>query len=161
MERQAFHLAIPVHELSSARAFYGGVLGCREGRSGARWVDFDFHGHQLVVHVVRGAPGAQSFAPPAAASADAASAAGASAAAGVADVDGDDVPVPHFGVLLAWDDWEALAERMRAVGVAFAIAPRVRFAGRVGEQGTFFVRDPSGNALEFKAFRDPAQLFAT
>jgi extradiol dioxygenase family protein len=143
MSRPVFHLALPVHDLLAARGFYGGVLGCPEGRSSARWVDFDFHGHQLVVHLVETAAGG-------ARAADAATNA----------VDGDDVPAPHFGVVLPWREWEALAERLRGAGVAFVIAPHVRFAGQVGEQGTFFVRDPSGNALEFKAFRDPEQLFA-
>jgi hypothetical protein len=146
-----FHLAIPVGDLAAARGFYGGTLGCPEGRSSACWVDFDFFGHQLVVHLAE----------PAADSSSGAAAARARAAdATTNDVDGDDVPAPHFGVVLAWGDWEALAGRLHAAGVAFVIAPRVRFAGQVGEQGTFFVRDPSGNALEFKAFRDPAQLFA-
>jgi extradiol dioxygenase family protein len=139
MDLPPVHLAVPVHDLAAARAFYGGVLGCPEGRSSARWVDFDFHGHQLVVHVVEAARASD---------------------AGTNVVDGDDVPAPHFGVVLPWREWEALAERLRGAGVAFVIAPHVRFAGQVGEQGTFFVRDPSGNALEFKAFRDPEQLFA-
>jgi hypothetical protein len=139
-----FHLAIVVHDLASARGFYGGALGCRQGRSSARWADFDFYGHQLVVHVAERAAGEGC----------------AAADAGTNVVDGDDVPAPHFGVVLAWGAWETLAQRLRAAGVAFVIAPRVRFAGQVGEQGTFFVRDPGGNALEFKAFRDPGQLFA-
>jgi extradiol dioxygenase family protein len=144
MASPPFHLALPVHDLAAAQAFYGGVLGCPVGRSSARWVDFDFHGHQLVVHLAERAAGAGSR----------------GADMGTNRVDGDDVPAPHFGVVLDWAAWEALAERLRAAGVAFVIAPHVRFAGQVGEQGTFFVRDPSGNALEFKAFRDPEQLFA-
>jgi uncharacterized protein len=134
-----FHLAIPVHDLAAARAFYGGLFGCREGRSSAQWVDFDLYGHQLVAHV------------------------DASARPHVAThnaVDGRDVPVPHFGVVLAWDDWHALAERLKGAGQRFEIAPHIRFEGQVGEQATFFLYDPSGNALEFKAFQDPSQLFA-
>lgn len=134
----AFHLAFPVHDLAAARRFYGGVLGCREGRASARWVDFDLRGHQIVAHLVEGYDGpAQAHA-----------------------VDGEPVPTSHFGLVLSWDDWEALVARLRARGARFLIEPRVRFAGRVGEQATAFVLDPSGNALEFKAFRDPEQLFA-
>ena len=133
-----FHLAFPVDDLAAARAFYGELLGCAEGRSSEQWVDFDFFGHQLVAHL---APGErrESAANP---------------------VDGEAVPVRHFGVVLRWDDWHALAERLRAAGVAFLIEPGIRFAGQPGEQATLFVRDPAGNALEFKAFRDPDQLFA-
>jgi extradiol dioxygenase family protein len=134
-----FHLAIPVHDLAAARAFYGGLFGCREGRSSAQWVDFDLYGHQLVAHL-------DASARPHVAARNA--------------VDGHDVPVPHFGVVLAWDDWHALAARLEAAGQRFEIAPHIRFAGQVGEQATFFLYDPSGNALEFKAFQDPAQLFA-
>jgi extradiol dioxygenase family protein len=134
-----FHLAIPVHDLDAARAFYGGLMGCAEGRSSARWVDFDLYGHQLVAHLADGArPQPRSTNP----------------------VDGHDVPVPHFGVVLDWPAWQALAARLRAAGQAFVIEPGIRFAGQVGEQATFFLYDPSGNALEFKAFRDPGQLFA-
>jgi extradiol dioxygenase family protein len=147
MQPPVFHLAIPVHDLPAVRGFYGGVLGCPEGRSSARWVDFDFFGHQLVAHLIES--GARTGREGRAAG-----------DAGTNVVDGDDVPAPHFGVVLEWPEWEALAERLRAADVPFVIAPRVRFAGRVGEQGTFFVRDPSGNALEFKALRDPGQLFA-
>jgi extradiol dioxygenase family protein len=134
-----FHLAIPVHDLAAARAFYGGLFGCREGRSSAQWVDFDLYGHQLVAHL------------------DASARPHVSARNAV---DGHDVPVPHFGVVLAWDDWHALAARLEAAGQRFEIAPHIRFAGQVGEQATFFLYDPSGNALEFKAFQDPSQLFA-
>jgi extradiol dioxygenase family protein len=133
-----FHLAFPVHDLAAARAFYGGLLGCPEGRSSERWVDFDFFGHQLVAHLV---PARTSR-------------------AGANPVDGDDVPVPHFGAVLDWDAWHALAERLRGAGVAFEIEPHVRFRGALGEQATLFFQDPSGNALEFKAFRDPTKLFA-
>lgn len=139
MPLQPFHLAFPVHDLAAARAFYGGVLGCPEGRSSAEWVDFDLAGHQIVAHLDPGmTPAVVSNA-----------------------VDGHDVPVPHFGVVLEWEAWHALAARLAAAGMAFGIAPHVRFAGRPGEQATMFFRDPSGNALEFKAFRDPARLFAT
>lgn len=139
MTLSPFHLAIPVDDLAAARAFYGGLLGCPEGRSAARWIDFDLMGHQLVVHLDdrRGV-----------------------AAAASNPVDGHDVPVPHFGVVLGWQEWEGFAARLEAAGVAFGIAPHVRFRGAVGEQATMFFRDPAGNALEFKAFRDPAQLFA-
>ncbi|MEG3193380.1 VOC family protein [Lysobacter sp. D1-1-M9] len=137
-----FHLAIPVHDLAAARGFYGGVLGCMEGRSAERWVDFDLFGHQLVCHRVDG------MRPP--------------PVAGDNPVDGHDVPVPHFGVVLELPDWRALAERLRAARVAFVIEPHVRFAGQPGEQATLFLLDPSGNALEFKGFADiAAQLFAT
>jgi hypothetical protein len=134
-----FHLAFPVHDLAAARAFYGGLLGCREGRSAPTWVDFDFFGHQLVAHLH---PAARD--------------------AGVATnlVDGDDVPIAHFGVVLAWSEWETWRDRLAAAGLAFRVAPHVRFRGAVGEQATLFVLDPSGNALELKAFRDPSQLFA-
>jgi hypothetical protein len=133
-----FHLAFPVHDLATARAFYGGLLGCPEGRSSEQWVDFDFHGHQIVAHL---APGETR---PVAASL----------------VDGQDVPVRHFGVILDWSDWHALADRLRAAGVRFVIEPGIRFAGQVGEQATMFLLDPSGNALEFKSFRDPSRVFA-
>lgn len=133
-----FHLAFPVDDLSAARAFYGGLLGCSEGRSSEAWIDFDFYGHQVVAHLspdeVR------------------------RAAAG--KVDGKDVPVRHFGVILPWDAWHALADRLRQAGVRFIIEPGIRFAGQVGEQATMFVLDPAGNALEFKSFRDMASIFA-
>lgn len=136
-----FHLAIPVHDLSSAREFYGALFGCPEGRSAHEWVDFDFFGHQLVAHVD---PSRQAFSPP----------------AHTNKVDGKDVPVPHFGVVLEWSQWHALAERLQNAGVDFVIEPGIRFPGEVGEQATFFLYDRSGNALEFKAFRDPSRLFA-
>ena len=132
-----FHLAFPVESLDAARAFYGGLLGCPEGRSSAEWVDFDFFGHQIVAHL---APKAGTLHHNA--------------------VDGDDVPVPHFGVVLDMADWRELAERLRAAGTAFVIEPHVRFAGQPGEQATMFLLDPCGNALEFKAFADRGQLFA-
>lgn len=134
-----FHLAFPVHDLDAARAFWGGTMGCAEGRSAADWIDFDFHGHQIVAHRVAGM---------------------AAPDAGSNPVDGHDVPVPHFGLVLPMDDWHALAVRLREAGVRFVIEPHVRFAGQVGEQATMFFRDPSGNAIEIKAFADPAQLFA-
>jgi hypothetical protein len=137
MTLRPFHLAFPVHDLAAARAFYGEVLGCPEGRSSEQWIDFDLFGHQIVAHLSAAAK-AESSNP----------------------VDGHDVPVPHFGVVLTMADWEALAERVRAAGVPFGIAPHVRFKGEVGEQATMFFRDPSGNALEFKAFGDDSQLFA-
>lgn len=137
-----FHLALPVNDLASTRAFYGGLLGCPEGRSSAEWIDFDLFGHQLVAHL----------APPRA------------DVSGAGDhhneVDGHHVPVPHFGVVLDWDQFDTFAATLRASGVKFAIEPYVRFAGLVGEQATMFFYDPSGNALEFKAFKDRSQLFA-
>jgi uncharacterized protein len=138
-----FHLAFAVHNLAAARAFYGGVLGCTEGRHSDRWIDFDLYGHQIVTHLAEGAGGA------------------GEAAQAHNPVDGHDVPVPHFGVVLAMDDWHALAARLTAAGTRFGIAPHIRFAGQPGEQATMFFRDPSGNALEFKAFADDAMLFAT
>ena len=135
-----FHLAFPVHDLDAARRFYGGVLGCPEGRSAAHWVDFDLYGHQIVAHLDRS---------------DAAAIRLTNA------VDGDDVPVPHFGVLLTPAAWQQLAERLTAAGTQFVIEPHTRFAGEVGEQSTMFFLDPSGNALEFKAFADDGQVFAT
>ena len=135
-----FHLAFPVHDLDAARTFYGSVLGCREGRSSERWIDFDLYGHQIVTHL----------------SPDAAAQTGITNS-----VDGHDVPVPHFGVVLEMDDWKVLAEKLEKAEVRFGIAPTIRFAGQVGEQATMFFCDPSGNALEFKAFADDSQLFAT
>ncbi len=135
-----FHLAFPVHDLDEARTFWGGVMQCPEGRSAQDWIDFDFHGHQIVAHRVAG------MAPP---------------DRGANPVDGHDVPVPHFGLVLPMDEWRVLAERLRAAGLAFVIEPNLRFAGQVGEQATMFFRDPSGNAVEIKAFADPSQLFAS
>ncbi|WP_448658341.1 VOC family protein [Sphingomonas sp. CJ99] len=133
-----FHLAIPVHDLAAARAFYGGLLGCAEGRSDSHWVDFDLFGHQLVAHVSASARPAEASNP----------------------VDGHDVPVPHFGVVLTMDQWQVLADRVSAADVPFGIAPHIRFKGQPGEQATMFFRDPSGNAIEFKAFADDTMLFA-
>ena len=139
MTLRPFHLAFPVRDLAEARAFYTGVLGCGEGRSSAEWVDFDFMGHQIVAHLAPDPAG------------DAA----------VNHVDGHGVPVPHFGVVLAMDEWRALADRLRAAGTRFEIEPTVRFAGQPGEQATMFFRDPSGNAIEMKAFTSLEALFAT
>jgi extradiol dioxygenase family protein len=133
-----FHLAFPVHDLAQARSFYKEVLGCREGRSSERWVDFDLCGHQIVAHLAPGCCSANASNP----------------------VDGHDVPVPHFGLILDMPRWEALAERLRAAGTTFLIEPCIRFRGQVGEQATMFFLDPSGNALEFKAFADPTRIFA-
>jgi extradiol dioxygenase family protein len=132
-----FHLAFPVRDLSEARAFYGGVLGCPEGRSSDRWIDFDFFGHQVVAHLSH-----------------------AGGAKATNEVDGENVPVRHFGVVLSWEEFPAMAQRLRERGVSFLIEPTIRFKGKPGEQATMFLEDPSGNALEFKAFRDPAKLFA-
>ncbi|HVF28763.1 MAG TPA: VOC family protein [Pyrinomonadaceae bacterium] len=134
-----FHLAFPVHDIDEARAFYGGVLGCPEGRSSDTWVDFNLFGHQIVAHLRPSGEG------------------GVTASN---TVDGHDVPVPHFGVILSMPDWREMAERVRAAGVEFVIEPYVRFEGQPGEQATMFFLDPSGNALEFKAFADSAQVFA-
>jgi uncharacterized protein len=139
MPLRPFHLAFPVHDLAAARGFYRDVLGCAEGRSSETWIDFDLMGHQIVAHLD---PAAKPIA--------------------VANaVDGHHVPVPHFGVVLTMADWQALAARVEAAGVPFGIAPHVRFQGQPGEQATMFFRDPSGNALEFKAFADDQMLFAT
>ncbi|HUE93800.1 VOC family protein [Pseudomonas sp.] len=140
MALSPFHLAIPVYDLTACRTFYGELLGCAEGRSSAHWVDFNFFGHQLVIHQSpKTSTQIEAHSNP---------------------VDGHDVPVPHFGVVLDWDDWHALAARLQAGGTQFVIEPYVRFAGQVGEQATLFFLDPCGNALEFKAFKDIGQLFA-
>ncbi|SEM78292.1 hypothetical protein SAMN05192583_1216 [Sphingomonas gellani] len=138
MTLRPFHLAFAVHDLAAARHFYAEVLGCAEGRSSDQWIDFDLLGHQIVAHLD---PAAKPVAVENA-------------------VDGHHVPVPHFGVVLTMDDWQALTDRVRDAGVRFGIEPHIRFKGQVGEQATMFFRDPSGNALEFKAFADDAQLFA-
>jgi extradiol dioxygenase family protein len=133
-----FHLAFPVHDLAAARTFYGDLLGCPEGRSADDWIDFDFFGHQIVAHLDAGMmPRRHSN-----------------------RVDGHDVPVPHFGAVLGMAEWETLAERLKAGGTEFVIAPTVRFRGQAGEQATMFFLDPSGNAIEIKAMRDPTKLFA-
>ena len=134
-----FHLALPVTDLEASRAFYAGLLQCGTGRESSRWIDFDFWGHQVVVHLVDPVDHPACARNP---------------------VDGDEVPALHFGAVLPWEEYDALAERLRAAGVEFVIEPRIRFAGTVGEQATFFLRDPSGNHIEFKSFRDPSMLFA-
>jgi uncharacterized protein len=139
MSLPPFHLAFPVDDLAAARRFYGALLGCPEGRSADHWVDFDLHGHQLVAHLAPEAVRRRATNP----------------------VDGEDVPVPNFGVVLPMDAWTALAERLQGAGVEFVIPPTVRFKGEPGEQATMFLLDPAGNALEFKAMADPAKLFAT
>ena len=133
-----FHLAFPVDDLAAARGFYGGLLGCREGRSADHWIDFDLHGHQIVAHLAPDAARGRATNP----------------------FDGEDVPVPHFGLVLAMDEWKALAGRLQDAGTEFVIEPTVRFAGEPGEQATMFLLDPAGNALEFKAMANPANLFA-
>ena len=132
------HLAFPVDDLAAARHFYGELLGCPEGRSAEQWVDFDLHGHQIVAHLAPDAVSKRASNP----------------------VDGEDVPVPHFGLVLEMTDWKVLAGRLRAADVEFVIPPTIRFEGQAGEQATMFILDPSGNALEFKAFKDIGQLFA-
>lgn len=138
MTLRPFHLAFPVRDIAEARAFWGGVMGCAEGRSAEDWVDFDFYGHQIVAHKAP-AREAEAHNP----------------------VDGHDVPVPHFGIVLEMADWQALADRLTAAGTQFVVEPYVRFRGQPGEQATMFFRDPSGNAIEMKAFADLGQLFAT
>ncbi len=138
-ELTPFHLAFPVHDIAEARRFYGGLMGLPEGRSAPTWIDFDLFGHQIVTHLKEGMAAADAHSNP---------------------VDGHDVPVPHFGVVLDMDKFEALAERLKAAGVRFVIEPYIRFKGEVGEQATMFFLDPSGNALEFKAFKDRSLLFA-
>ncbi len=134
-----FHVAVPVDDIAAARRFYGEVLGCPEGRSDTHWIDFNLFGHQFVVH----------YKPK-----------NEQVALHHNPVDGHQVPVPHYGVVLAWEQWEALAERLRAQQIQFVIEPYIRFQGQVGEQATMFFLDPAGNALEFKAFKDISQLFA-
>ncbi|MFN2500658.1 MAG: VOC family protein [Pyrinomonadaceae bacterium] len=136
--KNLFHLAFPVHDLEQAREFYGRVLECPEGRSSERWIDFDLYGHQIVTHLAPESTGIRAS----------------------NHVDADDVPVPHFGVVLPMNEWRELAEKLRAKKVEFIIEPKIRFAGEVGEQGTMFFLDPSGNALEFKGFNDFSSVFA-
>ena len=138
MSLRPFHLAVPVRDIAEARAFYGGVLGLPEGRSAETWVDFDFFGHQFVIHQAPGTGGDAAINP----------------------VDGHGVPVPHFGVVLTLDAFDALAARLRAAGTRFDIEPYTRFAGEPGEQRTMFFRDPSGNPIEMKAFASLESLFA-
>ena len=146
MSLRPFHLAFPVHDLAEARRFWGEVMGCPEGRSSESWIDFDFYGHQIVAHCVGDAAGAVGDV--------------AGADAGNNPVDGHGVPVPHFGIVLTLEDWQALADRLTAAGTRFEIEPYIRFKGEPGEQATMFFRDPSGNAIEMKAFADLGQLFA-
>lgn len=134
-----FHIAIPVHDLDKARAFYGELLECPEGRSSNEWIDFNLYGHQFVAHLKPNADKANLH---------------------FNQVDGHGVPVPHYGVVLDWNDWEKLAQKLKANNTEFIIEPYIRFQGQVGEQATMFFLDPSGNALEFKAFKDMGQLFA-
>ncbi|CAN5491355.1 VOC family protein [soil metagenome] len=133
-----FHLAFPVHDLGAARQFYGELLGCAEGRSSPDWVDFNFHGHQIVAHLSPGEAGHRHS----------------------SAVDGEDVPVRHFGAILPMNEWQSLADRLVSNGTEFIIEPQIRFKGQVGEQATMFFLDPSGNALEFKSFNDMSQVFA-
>ncbi|BAE74585.1 Glyoxalase-like domain protein [Sodalis glossinidius str. 'morsitans'] len=140
MALSPFHLAIPVDNLPDARRFYRDVFGLEEGSSSEHWVDFDFYGHQLVIHEQAKTPAQQAL--------------------GTNPVDGHDVPVPHFGIVLSWEEWETLAARLRDFATPFVIEPYIRFEGQVGEQATMFLLDPCGNALEFKAFKDRSQLFA-
>jgi uncharacterized protein len=133
-----FHLAFLVADLPSTRRFYGELLGCREGRSAATWIDFDFFGHQLSAHVAGDRPAPRP----------------------VGRVDGVAVPIPHMGAVLPWDAWERLASRLQAAGISWLIAPSIRYRGLPAEQATMFLLDPSGNAIELKAYRDPAQTFA-
>ena len=138
MSLPPFHLAFPVDDLGAARRFYGELLDCPEGRSADEWIDFDLYGHQIVAHLAPEAARARATNP----------------------VDGEDVPVPHFGIVLPMEEWKALAGRLEEAGVEFVIEPTVRFGGQPGEQATMFFLDPAGNALEFKAMADPAKLFA-
>ena len=139
MQVQPFHLAIPVTNLELCRTFYRDILQCKEGRSSESWVDFNFFGHQLVIHQKDGLFNEEPVTNP---------------------VDGHDVPVPHFGVVLTWDDWQNLSKRLIAANTQFVMKPTIRFEGKVGEQATMFFTDPENNALEFKAFKDMSQLFA-
>ena len=137
-DNSIFHLAIPVHDLEEARKFYGTMLGCAEGRSSSTWVDFDFQGHQLVVHLKETDRKTSETAN---------------------TVDEKNIPVPHFGLVLKWKEWHALKEKLTRYSVNFIVAPHIRFQSLPGEQATMFLRDPSGNAIEFKSFKDPSRLF--
>jgi uncharacterized protein len=138
MSRLRFHLAFPVSDLQATRRFYFDLLGCRVGRESDRWIDFDFFDHQITAHFTESAVYSSAANP----------------------VDGDQIPVRHFGVILEWEVWHMLAERLQHQDVAFIIAPHIRFRGEVGEQATMFIKDPSGNALEFKSFQDMSRIFA-
>ena len=133
-----FHLAFPVDDLEKTREFYINILGCREGRSSDRWIDFDMYGHQVVAHLIDKVESVQTN-----------------------PVDGDDVPASHFGVILDMEDWDSLSERLKSSGMNFIIEPHIRFKGEAGEQATMFFLDPCGNALEFKAFKNDGMIFAT
>ena len=137
MSRPRFHLAFPVRDLEEARRFYGELLGCPEGRSSPQWVDFDFHGHQIVAHLCH-----------------------EQGQVGVSEVDGENVPVRHFGLILSIPDWQRVTAKLKAAGTQFIIEPQIRFVGQPGEQATCFFLDPSGNALELKAFADESMIFA-
>ena len=139
MSLRPFHLAVTVHDLNAAKSFYGELLSCTEGRTASRWVDYDFFGHQLTVHLDERKALSQA----------------------ANDVDKRRVPVPHFGVILDWSQWEQLAQHLQKQTVQWVIEPNIRFQGQAGEQGTFFLQDPSGNVLEFKAFQSDASIFAT
>lgn len=135
-DRPRFHYAFPVNDLEAARTFYCDILGCRQGRSAKHWIDFDFFGHQIVAHLTKSAdPKRENL------------------------VDNKKVPVPHFGVILEWSEWELIEQKLRTINVKFEISPYIRFKGQKGEQATMFFRDPSGNAIEIKAFRDDEQVF--
>lgn len=138
MTRPRFHLAFPVRDLTEARAFYGGLLGCPEGRSSPEWIDFDFYGHQIVAHLSPEEAGHRS----------------------TNAVDGEDVPVRHFGAILTLPEWQAMVQKLEAAKIRFVIEPQIRFQGEPGEQATMFFLDPSGNAIEFKAFADDSMVFA-
>ncbi len=135
----AFHLAFPVFDIEATRRFYVGELGCAVGREAERWIDFDFRGHQISAHLVDDAQRAKMP---------------------TNEVDGDGIPVRHFGLILPWEEWQETARAWEARGVRFLVSPRIRFAGEVGEQATLFVEDPSGNAIELKSFKDPSRVFA-
>jgi len=138
MTAPLFHLAFPVNDLGEARQFYGGLLGCPEGRSDTEWIDFDFFGHQIVAYLAPQEAGRS----------------------GTSGVDGDEVPVRHFGLVLPMVEWEKMRDKLTQAGIKFIIEPQMRFEGTIGEQAAMFFLDPSGNAIEFKAFKDPARLFA-
>ena len=138
MTAPLFHLAFPVNDLGEARQFYGGLLGCPEGRSDTEWIDFDFFGHQIVAYLAPQEAGRS----------------------GTSGVDGDEVPVRHFGLVLPMVEWEKMRDKLTRAGIKFIIEPQMRFEGTIGEQAAMFFLDPSGNAIEFKAFKDPARLFA-
>ena len=137
LKRPLFHLAFAVSNLDAARNFYVDVLGCRVGRSGERWIDFDFFGYQITAHYVDSTPAKSTNA-----------------------VDGHDIPIPHFGIIMSWEDWHRAVDHMNYIGIDFRVAPHIRFKDEAGEQATFFLQDPSGNCLEFKSFRKPEDVFA-